>query len=117
MAVLLDAACMRVIFPHHPGHVPHPCHLARDGIGEDDLVGNLIFRILRRLHVDGYLLVIIVDAATHGGETLRLQTAEEQLLSDAVGLHPLTVYVERDLLLLFTEQLHVRHGGDAAQTV
>ena len=63
------------------------------------------------------MLVVIVDAATHGSDTLSLQTAEKHLLAYAVGLQPLTVDIERDLLLLLAKQLHVGYGRDAAQTV
>ena len=94
MTVLFDATCHRFILTHHTSNVPHTYHLPTNGIGEDNLIGNLLFAVLHRFDMYGYLLVIITDAATHSRDTLGLQTSEEQLLTDAVGLQALTVYVE-----------------------
>ena len=86
MAVLLDAAGQRVIFPHHARHVGHSHHLSRCGIAVDDGGGNLLLAVLSGLYVDGYLLVGIADASAHGGQSLCLQMAEKRLLANAVGL-------------------------------
>ena len=117
MPVLLDITVCTVILAYHPRHITHTGHLAADGVAEDDLIGYLLYGVPRRLYMDGHLLVVVADAATHGGEPLSLQTAEEHLLSDAIGLKALAVYVERDLLFLFAVGAHVSHRGNTAQTV
>ena len=117
MPVLFDTTRHRVVFPFDGSDVTHPNHLTSGRVGEDDLVGNLLFGVVRILNVDGYLLIIVADAATHRGDTLRLQTGKEHLLSDAVGLEPLTIDIKTNLLFLFTKQFHVGDRGDAPQTV
>ena len=117
MPVLFDAAGVGVIFTYHTGDIPYTGYLARRGVAEDDLVGYLLDTVLRGLYVDGHLLVVVADAAAHGGDALCLQATEEHLLTDAVGLQALTVYVERNLLFLFTEHFYICHRGDATQTV
>ena len=94
MTILLDTTGHRLIFANHTGNVPHTHDFSADRIRVDDLIGYLLLTILHRLKMDGYLLVIIADAATHRGDTLGLQTSEKHLLTNAVGLQALTVYVE-----------------------
>ena len=94
MPVLLDIAVALVVFAHHFGHVSHPGYLPADRIGEDDLIGNLFLAALGRLDMDRYLLVVIVKSTAHCRHSLCLQTAEQSLLADAVGLKPLAVHVK-----------------------
>ena len=57
--------------------------------------------------MDGYVLVLVGDAAAEGGDALSLQTCKEHLLSYAVGLQTLAVNVEAYLLLLSAVYLDV----------
>ena len=113
MSVLFDITFRGVVFSHHTGHIPDPYDFAADGVAEDNLIGYLLLRVFCRLNMNGCLLAVGIDAATHGGQTLCLQLCKEHLLSNAVGLQALTVYVERDLFFLFTKHLHAGHRGDA----
>ena len=61
MAVLFYSARHGFILTHHFGDVSYPCHLARHRVGEDNLISDLLLRILRILYVDRYLLVIVAD--------------------------------------------------------
>ena len=117
VAILFDTTGMRRIFAHHTGHIPDTGHLTRHGVGEDNLIGYLLLRILHRLHIDGHLLVVVADAATEGGDALSLQAREEHLLTNAIGLQTLAVDVEGDLFLLGTREFHIGHRGDATQTI
>ena len=117
MAVLLDVALVGTVLAHHAGHIAHPRHLAADRIAEDDLVGYRLLAVLRGRYVQGHLLVGVADAAAHGSNTLCLQTAEEHLLADAVGLQSLPVDIKGYLLLVLTIDAHVSHRRYAAQTV
>ena len=63
------------------------------------------------------LLVSIADAATHHRNALRLQPAEQHLLSNAVGLQSLTVHIEGDLLFLLAIKAYIGHRWYAAQLV
>ena len=67
--------------------------------------------------MDGHLLVVVADAPAHRSNALCLQTAEEHLLTYAVCLQALAVYIERYLFLLLTEHLNICHGGNTAQAV
>ena len=86
MAVLLYSARHGFVLAHHAGHIADTGHLARHGVREDNLVGNLLFAILLSLHMDGHLLVVVADRAAHRRNTLGLQSREEHLLTDAIGL-------------------------------
>ena len=57
--------------------------------------------------MDGNLLVVVADTATHRCDALGLETGEEHLLSDAICLQALAVYIQRNLLLLFAKEFHV----------
>ena len=72
MTVLFDVAVFTVVFANHASHIPHPGHLASDGITEDDLIGYLFFTALGSFHMNGYLLVVITQTTAHGHHTLRL---------------------------------------------
>ena len=117
MTILLNTARHRFVLTHHLGDVSDSCDFTCHRIGEDDLIGNLLLRILRVLNMDGNLLVIVADAAAHRGDALGLEAREEHLLSDAVGLQALTVDIEADLLLLLTEQFDVGHRGNTTQSI
>ena len=114
MPVLFNAARHRFVFALHGSHIAHTGYLARHGVGENDLVGYLLLRVFRWLHVDGNLLIVVADAAAHRGDALSLKSREEHLLTDAVGLQALAVDVEADLLFLLSKHLHIGHRGDAA---
>ena len=73
MTILFDTTGMRRIFTYDAGNIPHAGYLTRHGIGEDNLIGNLLFGILHRLDIDGHLLVVVADAATEGGDALSLK--------------------------------------------
>ena len=62
-------------------------------------------------------LVVVGDAATHSGESLRLQLGEKHLLSNAIGLQSLTIDIEADLLLLLAINTDIGHRLNAAETV
>ena len=94
MPVLLDVAFNAVVLAHDSGHIPDAGHLAADGVAEDNLVGYLLFGVVGGLDMNRYLLVVVADAAAEGGNALRLQVAEEHLLTDAVGLEALAVDIE-----------------------
>ncbi len=117
MPVLLDVAVGTVVLAHHTGHIPHAHHLASGRVAEDDLTGYLLLAMTGSLDVDGHLLIVVADAAAHGGEPLRLQMAEQRLLPDAVGLHALPVDIESYLLLAVTIDPDIGHRGNATQTV
>ena len=117
MSVLFYAAGVGVVLTHHTGHIPHTGYFTSGGVAEDNLVGYLLDAVLRGGYVDGHLLVVVTDAATHGSDALSLKTAEEHLLTDAVGLQALSVYVERNLLFLLAEHFYICHRRDAAQAV
>ena len=72
MTVLFDVAVFTVVFANHAGYIPHPGHLASDGITEDDLIGYLFFTTLRSFHMNGNLLVVITQTTAHGYHALRL---------------------------------------------
>ena len=93
MSVLLDATRHRLILAYYTSNIPHAYNLSCGCVVVNNLVSDFFLAVLHRLDMDGYLLVVVADAATHRGDTLGLQTSEEQLLPDAVGLQPLTVYV------------------------
>ena len=117
MAVLLDTARHGLVFTHHTGNIPHTYHLSSSSVAIDNLFGNLLFAVLHRLDMDGNLLVVVADAATHGRDALGLETREKHLLTDAVGLQPLAVYVKRYLLLLFAKEFDVGNRGNATKAV
>ena len=117
MTVLFDATRHRLIFTLNGSHISHPCHLTRYRVREDDLVGNLLLRILRCLYVDGNLLVVVADAATDGCDTLSLKAREKHLLANAIGLQALTINIKTYLLLLFTKHFHVGNRGNTTQSV
>ena len=117
MPVLLYAACHGLIFTLNAGNIPYAHHLSCGCVAIDNLIGNLLLAILHCFDMDGYLLVVVADAATHCCDALCLESGEEHLLTYAVGLQALAVDVERYLLLLLTEEFHVGYRGDAAQSV
>ena len=117
MSILFDTTGHGFVFALYGCHIAHTCHLARNGVGEDYLVGNLLLRVFLSLNVDGYLLVIVAYRAAHGGDALSLQSREEHLLADAVGLQALAIDVETDLLLLFAEEFYISYTWDAAQAI
>ena len=93
MTILLDITLVGVILTHHTCHIPYPDRLSTGRVTEDNMIGNLLFTVLCRCYMNRCLLVDITDTATHRGDTLSLQFAEEQLLTDAIGLQPLTVNI------------------------
>ena len=67
--------------------------------------------------MDGHLLVVIADTATHRGDALSLQARKEHLLTDTIGLQALTVDIKTDLLFLLSEEFHICYRGDTTQAV
>ena len=72
VSVLLDTTRHGFVLAHHTGHIANTCHLTCHRVGEDNLVGNLLLGVFLSLNVDGYLLVVVADSATHGGDALCL---------------------------------------------
>ena len=93
MAIEIYIAALIVILPNHTSYISHTCYLASSWVGEDNLIGYLLFCIFYSLYMYGYLLVIIAETATCGDKALRLQTCEKQLLTNSVCLQALTVNV------------------------
>ena len=94
MTVLLDIAFSAVVFADRTCHIPDSCHLSCDRFAEDNHVGYLFHTVAHWLNVNRNLLVTIADASAHGSEPLYLQSAKQHLLSDTVGLQPLTIHIE-----------------------
>ena len=117
VSVLLDTTRHRLIFAYHTGHIANTYHLTRCRVRENNLVGYLLFAVLLCLHMDGYLLVIIADTATHRGDALSLQTRKEHLLTNTIALQTLAVYIKTDLLFLLSEDFHIRYRRDATQAI
>ena len=117
MTILLDTTRHRLIFTHHTSHIANTYHLTCCWVREDNLIGYLLFAVLLCLHVDGYLLVIVADTATHRSDTLSLQARKEHLLTNTIGLQALTVYIKTDLLFLLAEEFHVCYRWDTTQAV
>ena len=117
MTVLLNTTAVAVVLSHHTSHIADTGHLTGGGVREDNLVGNLIDAVLGRLHMDGHLLVFVADAAAHGGDALSLEARKKHLLTDAVCLQALTVYIERYLLFLLAKHLDVGNRRDVPQAV
>ena len=109
MAVLLDVAAAGVVFTLHGGNIADAHYLARGRVAEDDEVLHFLFAALCGFDVNGSLLRAGVDAAAYSGQALLLQLVEQHLLTDAVGLQALTVYVERNLLLQLAVASHIGH--------
>ena len=76
MSVLIDKTVITVILPNHTGHISHTSYLASSRVGEDYLVGNLLFCVFYGLYVYRNLLVVIAKTATCGDKALRLQTCK-----------------------------------------
>ena len=94
MSILFDATLIRIIFAHYASHITDSCHLATDRVAENNLIGNLLHTVFSRLHMDGHLLVAIINSAAHRGQPLSLQASEEYLLTDAISLQALAVNVK-----------------------
>ena len=67
MTILLDATLIRIIFAHHAGHITDSCHLAADRVAENNLVGYLLHTVLGSLHMDGHILIVVVNGTAHRG--------------------------------------------------
>ena len=94
MTVLLYTARHWLILTLYSCNIPYTHHLPGGSVAVDNLIGNFLLAVLHRFNMDGYLLVVVADTATHRCDALALQTTEEHLLSDAVGLQALTVYIQ-----------------------
>ncbi len=94
MSILFDATLIRIIFAHHAGHITDSCHLAADRVAENNLVGYLLHTVLGSLHMDGHILIVVVNGTAHRGQSLGLQASEEHLLTDAISLQALAVNVK-----------------------
>ena len=93
MSVLINIAALIVVFSNHAGNISHTSYLAGSWVGEDYLVGNLLFCILYGFYVYRNLLIVIADTATCGDKALCLQTRKKQLLTNTVCLQTLAVDV------------------------
>ncbi len=117
MSVVGDVAFGEVILACDGGDVLHADHLSVVVVAEYDLVGHLLLALLRGCHVQFYVLVLPGHTAAHGGQSLALQRLHHGHLPQTVGGEALSVDGDGDLLLLLAILPHVRHGGQAAQSV